>query len=214
MLRNLAGPIPPFTARLRPCLLSGGQSLRMGTDKALLAHPAGGTWLEHGLGLLARLEQPVTLLSRYPRHGLLARQLAERQGLSIEVLVEPPPWEGPLLALTRLLAHHRGERLLLAPVDMPWLRFETLQRLVEAGRENPEVIQVAHDGQRLQPLLGLYPATATTCGSAEAFTARGGRSLLRWLRQSGGFNAVALDPLQLINANTPSDWPPPGSQSG
>jgi len=186
----------------------------MGTDKALLAHPGGGSWLEHSLGLLGRLQQPVTLLSRYPQHGDLARGCAEREQFSIAVLVEPPPWEGPLLALRRLMAHHRGQSLLLAPVDMPWLRFETLQELVAAAEHDPARIQVAHDGRRLQPLLGIYPATVVNCGSLEAFTDRGGRSLLRWLRQGRSFSAVALDPLQLTNANTPADWPPGGNQSG
>ena len=43
------------TAPLRCCLLSGGASQRMGTDKALLPHPEGGTWLERSLRLLLSL---------------------------------------------------------------------------------------------------------------------------------------------------------------
>ncbi|MCT0230272.1 molybdenum cofactor guanylyltransferase [Synechococcus sp. CS-1324] len=205
----MASPPP-----LRPCLLSGGQSRRMGTDKALLAHPCGGTWLEHSLGLLGRFQQPVTLLSRHPQHGELALQCAEREGFRLEVLLEPPPWEGPLLALRRLMLHHRGQRLLLTPVDMPWLRLEALQELVEAADHDPARIQVAHDGQRLQPLVGIYPASLNHCDSLDDFTARGGRSLLRWLRQERSFRAVALDPLQLVNANTPADWPASRNQSG
>ncbi|NQV10185.1 MAG: molybdenum cofactor guanylyltransferase [Cyanobacteria bacterium] len=194
--------------RFCPCLLSGGESRRMGRDKALLPHPAGGTWLEQALRLLAQLQQPVTLLSRHPSHGTIAHQLQQREGLQLEVIVEPPPQEGPLLALTRLMAHHRGQRLLLAPVDMPWLQLDTLKQLLKAGAADPQRILVAHDGQRLQPLLGLYPASDRLRQSAETFTGQGGRSLLRWLNQTKSFSAVPLNPLQLRNANLPADWAP------
>jgi molybdopterin-guanine dinucleotide biosynthesis protein A len=179
----------------------------MGTDKALLPHPEGGTWLEHALLLLADLGVPLTLVSRHRSHARLARQLRERHGLAIEVLLEPPPREGPLLALTRLMARHPGQRLLLAPVDMPRLRLESLRALVEAAEAgfDPDTIHLAHDGSRLQPLLGLYPATPSNRAEAEAFTGRGGRSLLRWLEQTRRVCAVPLEPAQLLNANTPAD---------
>jgi molybdopterin-guanine dinucleotide biosynthesis protein A len=184
----------------------------MGTDKALLPHPAGGTWLERTLELLCSLGAPVTLLSRHRPHAVLAQQLAARSGLRIEVISEPPPWEGPLLALSRLMAHHPDQRLLIAPVDMPGLRADSLRRLLNAGATDPSdgMIQLAHDGQRLQPLLGLYPAIASHRDSAEACIACGGRSLLRWLEQGRSWVPVVLDPDQLVNANTPADWPAPG----
>ncbi|MEB3183382.1 MAG: NTP transferase domain-containing protein, partial [Cyanobacteriota bacterium] len=61
-----AEPPGPSLAPLRCCLLSGGESRRMGRDKALLPHPEGGTWLERTLRLLAQLESPITVLSRHP----------------------------------------------------------------------------------------------------------------------------------------------------
>ncbi|EAQ76552.1 MULTISPECIES: molybdenum cofactor guanylyltransferase [unclassified Synechococcus] len=200
----------PELASLRTCLLSGGDSRRMGTDKAMLSHPNGGTWLEQALQLLAGLGAPLTLVSRHRAHGRLARQLNERLGLEIEVLLEPPPREGPLLALTRLMALYPGQRLLLAPVDMPRLELESLRALVAAAEAgfDPDTIHLAHDGRRLQPLLGLYPATPSNRAAAEAFTGRGGRSLLRWLEQNRCVSAVELDPAQLLNANTPGDCRP------
>jgi molybdenum cofactor guanylyltransferase len=198
---------------LRACLLSGGASRRMGTDKALLPHPAGGTWLEFSLARLAALPLPITLLSHHRAHHALARPLRDGRGLPITVLEEPPPREGPLLALDRLMAHHPGEGLLLCPVDMPWLQVAALEALLSAAAAAaapaPAAIHLAHDGLRLQPLLGVYPAHPGLRLRLQAFTAAGGRRLQDWL---AGEEVVPLPlpPAGLRNANTPDDaglWP-------
>ncbi len=197
---------------LRACLLSGGASRRMGTDKALLPHPAGGTWLEFSLGRLAALPLPITLLSHHRAHHALARPLRDGRGQPITVLEESPPREGPLLALERLMAHHPGEGLLLCPVDMPWLEVAALQTLLGAAAAPaaPAAIHLAHDGRRLQPLLGVYPAHPGLRQRLGAFTAAGGRRLQDWLAGEAVV-PVALPPAGLRNANTPDAatglWP-------
>lgn len=191
--------MPPLTPSLRCCLLSGGASRRMGTDKALLPHPEGGTWLERTLRLLLASGAPVTLLSHHAVHRRLAPA-------GVTALDEPPPREGPLLALGRLMVLYPCCTLLLCPVDMPWLRLETLEELIAAGRAGPAgSILTAHDGLRDQPLLGLYPATATHRAALERFSAAGGRSLLAWLAQVG-HRRVALPAEQLRNCNRPDAW--------
>lgn len=196
---------------LRACLLSGGASRRMGTDKALLSHPAGGTWLEFSLAQLAALPLPITLVSHHRAHIALARPLRDGLGEAITVLEEPPPREGPLLALDRLMHHHPHQDLLLCPVDMPWLETAALTALVAAATPSGSAaIHLAHDGQRLQPLLGVYPAAASRCQGLRAFTAAGGRRLQDWLAGEAVV-AVPLPPMGLRNANRPDDatglWP-------
>jgi molybdopterin-guanine dinucleotide biosynthesis protein A len=201
---------------LRACLLSGGASRRMGTDKALLPHPAGGTWLAFSLGRLAALALPITLVSHHRAHHALARPLRDGLGQPITVLVEPPPREGPLLALDRLMAHHPGQGLLLCPVDMPWLETEALEALLAAAAAATApataaaAIHLAHDGQRLQPLLGVYPADPGLRRRLRAFTAAGGRRLQDWLAGEAVV-PVPLPPGGLRNANRPDDatglWP-------
>jgi molybdenum cofactor guanylyltransferase len=177
----------------------------MGCDKALLPHPAGGTWLEGSLRRLEGLGVPVTLLTRHPQHLRLAAALAPALTVPLEAIKEPPPWEGPLLALGRLMEQqHPGQALLLCPVDMPWLEQQTLQDLVEAAAVAPLRIHAAHDGTRLQPLLGIYPADATHRNSLRAFIDGGGRSLQRWLEQVG-FDAVPLPAEPLRNCNRPGE---------
>lgn len=199
----------------RSCLLSGGASRRMGRDKALLPHPEGGIWLEHSLALLLELGEPVTLISRHNAHRLQAEALLARraaEGLSsppLAVVLEPPPWEGPLRALARLMAHHPGERLLLCPVDMPWLDGATLRALLAAAQCDPcpERIHLAHDGQRLQPLLGMVPAPAARRLRLEGALELGERGLQRWL-MGEDWAPVPLPCGPLRNINRPEDLAP------
>jgi molybdopterin-guanine dinucleotide biosynthesis protein A len=200
---------------LRCCLLSGGESRRMGRDKALLPHPEGGTWLERTLLLLGQLEAPVTLLSRHSEHLRLSCRLVDPPGQKSEILtlLEPPPWEGPLLALHRLMQQHPDERLLLCPVDMPDLSLEALQVLLaEAATEGPTRLHLAHDGQRLQPLLGLYPSSAPIRAHLAAAVERGERRLQNWLMELP-CRAVPLDPRAILNVNRPQADQPADSPS-
>ena len=176
----------------------------MGRDKALLPHPDGGTWLDRTLLLLAQLEAPITLLSRHPAHLALAHSL---QPISITALAEPAPWEGPLLALHRLMQHHPEERLLLCPVDMPDLTLAALHTLLAAaddpaGRQEPDRLHLAHDGERLQPLLGLYPSSTWIRTHLAAAVQRSERRLQRWLAALP-CRPVPLDPRAIRNVNRP-----------
>ncbi|MEA5475531.1 molybdenum cofactor guanylyltransferase [Synechococcus sp. CCY9201] len=195
---------------LRSCLLSGGDSHRMGRDKALLPHPAGGTWLERGLRRLAALEQPITLCSRHSSHLALAAGLAQPLGVPLDCFEEPPPWRGPLRALARLMHRHPDDAiLLLMPVDMPWLETQSLRQLLEAADQHPHQFCLAHDGQRLQPLLGVYPNTPTVRRDLEDWLALGHRRLQGWLDRQPVL-PVRLEPSQLRNCNHPHDWPHDG----
>ena len=191
---------------LRACLLSGGESRRMGRDKALLPHPEGGTWLERTLLLLAQLNAPITLLSRHPDHLALAQQLAARLP-AITALAEPPPWEGPLLALHRLMQQHPDEQLLLCPVDMPYLTLTALHQLLAAAGDaaaatSPTRLHLAHDGERLQPLLGLVPSSAPVRNHLAAAVDHGERRLQSWLATQT-IQPVPLDPRAIRNVNRP-----------
>jgi molybdopterin-guanine dinucleotide biosynthesis protein A len=185
----------------------------MGRDKALLPHPAGGCWLDHSLRQLAALGAPLTLLSGHDSHLSRASQLAASLAVPLELLHEPSPPQGPLIALGRLMRHHPNQLLLLCPVDMPALDLATLRQLLQAASSTDlsqldpsqtSLIHVAHDGSQAQPLLGLYPADGRHRRSLEASLAGGERSLQRWLAVVGS-QAVALRAGPLLNATRPGD---------
>ena len=175
----------------------------MGRDKALLPHPEGGTWLERQLRLLAGLGAPVSLLSGWPAHLERATALAPGLGVDLELLQEPQPPQGPLLALGRLMDAHPEQRLLLCPVDMPALTAQSLGLLLEAASAAPGAIWIAA-AERPQPLLGLYPSDAPHRQSLRAALARGERGLQRWLAGEVA-HSLALPAATLANLNTPDD---------
>ena len=98
-------------------------TIKQWVDKLqLLPHPEGGTWLERQVRLLASLGEPVTLLTRHGSHLALADRLAEQGIRVLQPIREPQPQRGPLLALQSLLECYPDARILLCPVDMPWLQ--------------------------------------------------------------------------------------------
>ena len=180
----------------------------MGRDKALLPHPEGGTWLERTMHLLAQLEAPISLLSRYRAHLELAQAMDPTNAAApITALAEPPPWEGPLLALHRLMQHHPEELLLLCPVDMPGLTLAALHSLLAGAAMEPGAIHLAHNGQRLQPLLGLYPSSTAIRTHLAAAVGRGERRLQGWLA-AWPWRPVPLDPAAIRNLNRPGTAQP------
>lgn len=171
----------------------------MGRDKALLRHPSGGVWLTALVDQLLPLGYPVQVLSRHREH---AQVLAARPGCS--VLLEPPPWNGPLHALSRVLSPVPGEALLLLPVDMPRLRTAVFHQLIAAWTCVPEQAAVAHDGQRLQPLLAVIPSGPPFRSCLDEQLERGQWRWMDWLMRVP-HQPVLLPAEALLNANCSAD---------
>ena len=182
---------------LKAVVLSGGSSRRMGRDKALLPHGAGSTWLEHITSQLSSLDLPVLVLTIHPSHQHL---LQHKPGVNVQR--DANPGAGPLQAIAPLFPAHQRQALLIAPVDMPDLKADGLQQLIASWKQDPHTAAVAHDGQRLQPLLGIYPGGKTQRQSMLETVAAGQNSWMTWLDQIP-YRAIGLPPEQLRNCNHP-----------
>ncbi|MBI2782643.1 MAG: NTP transferase domain-containing protein [Gammaproteobacteria bacterium] len=167
-------------------LLAGGQSRRMGTDKALL--PVGaGTLLDHMTARLRALDLAEVVVCR-DAPGCIADRI---------------PGQGPLGALHSLGIHYPGRDLLVVPVDMPLLSAATLAALLTASNESQ---RPRHYAGYLLPLwLPLSPAAMRAIETRVTDPAAD-RSLAVLLRT---LSAAAIrppgPPEEFANVNTPAD---------
>ena len=178
-------------------ILAGGESRRMGTDKAGL-EIGGMTLLERTARLALAQNLPVLVVGRARPDGWPLPD--------ITFIADAEPGLGPLGGLAAALSHTRGSVLALA-CDLPLLTEETLRWRTELAKE----IVAAHgrvtvNGGQLEPLFSIYRPLARVL--IEAQLAQGRRSLHGLI----GAGKFVLDPApdwvaaQLFNANTPEDW--------
>ena len=136
---------PPFAA----ALLAGGQSRRMGQDKALLDWGGKPLW-QVQLGKVAALNPARVLLS-----------CREEQALSpvppgVQPVYDPPDNQGPLPAIWRCLVQVRLPLLVLG-VDMPGMAADFLGGIVQRGLSVPGRGAVYEGTRGFEPLAALYP---------------------------------------------------------
>ena len=129
-------------------VLAGGQSTRMGRDKALLEFASGTSMLEHTLALAATVAPRVTLVAPKDRY----RQLP----WAGEIIEDEMQGRGPLAGIAAALNHSRAELNLVIAVDMPLVRKCVLEFLLKRAAmiSAPAVVPFI-DGTR-QPLCAVY----------------------------------------------------------
>lgn len=168
----------------------------MGSDKARLPHPAGGTLIEHAFALAAGAATRVVLLSgdghRYPELGLLELSDAE-------------PGAGPLAGLVAGLRAAAGAPLLLLPVDLPFLDAAALGLLLDAHAAGKAPLTVASEAGRLSPLPSIWDPA---CLKAAEAALAAGRLALHTLIGELPHQAIDLPAAALRNWNYAQDLLP------
>lgn len=163
-------------------ILAGGQSSRMGTDKARLEL--------HGLPLWQLQQQRLQQAGCHDIH------------LSHPQLGTPDqqPGFGPLSGLHTLLPHCRYRRVLVLAVDMPRLSAELLRHLIDQSQQqavffhNHNLPCVLHNSQELQSYI------------AAQLHEKGRRSVGALLSYCAANEILCPQPQLLLNTNTPEDW--------
>ena len=171
----------------------------MGRDKALLPHPHGGSLLQHTCTLALATGLEIICLSR-PEQGH-RQHLATAPALRrVVVLEEHPPWEGPLLALAKLMTIYPGRPLLLLACDLPNLTSPLLNAI--AAPLPPRHARLTTDGTQQQPLLASYGADLAA--ALHQAVAAGVRSFRQWLP---GLQVewLRVPSTALVNLNHPQD---------
>ena len=148
-------------------VLAGGQSRRMGRDKALLQLGVGGQTLIERVLAAAR---PLG----YPR--VIIGDSAAYAHLGLPVHPDHRPGLGPLGGLYTALST-TGAPVLLLACDLPFLTPDFLRHLV--NRRGPHQAVVPYAATGLQPLCALYePSCLTAVEAAIQADQRGMRDLL------------------------------------
>ena len=179
-------------------LLAGGESRRMGRDKATIDWEGTPLW-QRQLELLRVLGSQQLFVA--------ARTTPDWCPKNVELLLDDPPSRGPLSGLTKALTAMQTTHLIALAVDMPFMTGGELRELVSRATADAGVIPMM--GQQAEPLAAIYPARA----AADFGTALFGEdfSLQRIVRALAEAEKAKLYPVPIDRAhfyrslNTPSD---------
>lgn len=130
-------------------LLAGGESRRMGREKATLEFRGQPLW-QRQLQLLQALGPKTILIS--------ARTVPGWVPDDVEVLLDDQPSRGPLSGLAKALSRIETTHLVVLAVDMPFMTASEFRRLLELVTEGCGVVPIV--GDRAEPLAAIYPAEA------------------------------------------------------
>lgn len=177
-------------------ILAGGESRRMGTDKAAL-EVEGVSLLQRTVRAVKDAGQRVIVVGRPLPPGWPAGY--------VEFVADAEPGLGPLAGLATALRHSRTDVLALA-CDLPLLTPDAVRWLgAQAGQGNEHGLVVVSNG-KWEPLFSVYRQACLPL--IEARLAEGRRSL-HGLIEAGRFAFVDAPDwvaAQLVNVNTPQQW--------
>ena len=186
-------------------ILAGGESRRMGTDKAGL-EIGGTTLLERTARLALAVNLPVLVMGRArPDDWLLPE---------VSFLADAEAGLGPVGGLATALRHSQTAVLALA-CDLPLLMPDAVQWLISRAKLQfaPSGLVALNSGQQ-EPLFSVYDVS---CLPLIEVRLAAGQHSLRGVIKAGNF-AFADAPdwvaAQLANANTPEEWAKIGTYRG
>ena len=136
---------------LTAVLLAGGESRRMGKDKAAIVFRGRPLW-QRQLQVLKDLRPEKVFISVRSEPSWLS--------LETELLLDEPPFRGPLSGLTRALASMQTSHLAVLAVDMPFMTSEQMRVLWDLVTIGCGVLPMI--GDRAEPLAAIYPREAAT----------------------------------------------------
>ena len=185
---------------LSAMLLAGGQSQRMGTEKATLLVSGEPLW-QRQLRVLQEL-QPVEL-------WVSAREARPWCPPGIEVVLDKIPGRGPLSGVAAGLRRLQTSHLLVLAVDLPQMTAGHLSKLRSLTRPGRGVIP--RQGDYFEPLCAIYPVEAIAL--AEAMLGAGNVSLQPFAQlllgksQAVAYDLTPAEQTLYFNMNTPADVP-------
>ena len=149
MARDSSTPLRFARNDISAVLLAGGESRRMGRDKATLLFRGKPLW-QIQLELLQKLEPSEIFVS--------ARTDPAWRPADVQFVADDPPSRGPLSGIAVSLAKVRTKHLLALAIDTPFVTEEYLKSLCTQVESRRGVIPKIED--RFEPLAAIYPQEA------------------------------------------------------
>ena len=187
---------------LSVAVLAGGQSRRMGSDKAMVTFD--------GEPLVVRVASRLKAVSDDVF-------VVAKSALAIDVPVvgDTTDEQSPLAGVITALRAARHPRVFVCACDMPFVDTELVARLVGDLAERDAVVP-SHHG-RIEPLHAVWSVACLP--QLEQLWDSGERAVHRALRQLGARVVDVTDPRSFTNVNTPDEFsalsaprqPPPSS---
>lgn len=134
---------------LTAVLLAGGESRRMGRDKATLEWRGQPLWKWQLEKLNALQPQQIFVSARSELPWIPAE---------VNLVVDAEPSHGPLSGLAAALAAAKTEHVIALAVDMPFMTVEQLRLLFYSAA--PDIGTIPMINGQAEPLSAIYPATA------------------------------------------------------
>lgn len=187
----------PSRDQVTGMILAGGQARRMqGQDKGLLTC-AGRPLIAYAIEILRPLCGRLVINAN--------RSLESYQAFDLPVIPDQTQgFKGPLAGILTVLRTVDTAYLVAIPCDSPCLQSATLGRLLRALIQTRAEIALAHDGQRLQPVV-IALRTELADDLADYLVA-GERKIDRWVERHRWIAVDCSDcPRQFVNINTPEE---------
>ncbi|HEY2143146.1 MAG TPA: molybdenum cofactor guanylyltransferase [Candidatus Udaeobacter sp.] len=179
-------------------LLAGGESLRMGKDKATVLFRGKPLW-EVQLSVLRKLGPSEIFVS--------ARTDPSWRPGDVQFVADVPPSRGPLSGLAASLVRVRTTHLLALAIDMPFMTENFLRYVCDEIEASVGVVPKIDN--RAEPLAAIYPREAVIdFRNALAGTDFSLQTLTRSLVDTGKLRELAVDGQQkklFLNVNEVSD---------
>jgi len=183
---------------LTAVLFTGGESRRMGADKATLMVAGVPLWARQ-LSVLRGLSPEKIVISARTRPAWTPPEM--------DVVLDQPPTRGPLNGLAAALKELQTTHLLVLAVDLPQMTSEQLRKLWSLAEPGGGVIP--QGGNHFEPLGAIYPVeAAAVAADALAVGELSLQSLAQILLEQRRLRIYPLSEAELPlyrNVNTPAD---------
>jgi molybdenum cofactor guanylyltransferase len=189
------------SSQVTALILAGGQSKRMGTDKALLSWQ-GKTLLQRVYEVARTCCTRVSIITPWPERY---RALLPN---SIDWIVESPCHSGPLIAFAQGWKKVSTPWVLLLACDMPCLDATLIQLWIQTlppSETLGALAYVPYHQSRWEPLCGIYNKEGQP--TLNTFINAKGQSFQRWLATIDAVPLIVTEEMapMLWNCNAPKD---------